>query len=187
MSNDIKIDKSQTCERYDIRGSLHDVSWSIIVIDERCGLFFVQSDWGDFSYRWPHHGRESFKHFLTEVNSGYLIDKLSKGYKKFSKSETLKQFCRDIIERRRDGNLSKEEARRVWEYIKIREDDWESSEGLFHVMWEESYNPFAELLYTDPCEVPHISVYDSGLLFFVEKVFPVFQQVLKEEINETKS
>jgi hypothetical protein len=64
-----------TCERYDLRWK--NCGWAIITIDENGGVFNCQSDYGDYSYCWPHHSRESFKHFLCEINTGYLLNKVA--------------------------------------------------------------------------------------------------------------
>ena len=56
--------QKSVCERYDVRDGNH--GWAIIMVDERGGVLQINSDFGNWSYNWPHHGRESFKHFLVE-------------------------------------------------------------------------------------------------------------------------
>ncbi|MFW9970258.1 MAG: hypothetical protein ACFFDF_08670 [Candidatus Odinarchaeota archaeon] len=69
--------KKSMSERYDIR--FGRCGWATITIDENGGLFNCQSDYGDYSYSWPRHGRKSFKHFLIEIckDKHYFLKKVA--------------------------------------------------------------------------------------------------------------
>jgi hypothetical protein len=70
--------KKSTCERYDLRWKRS--GWAIFTIDENGGLFNCQSDYGDYCYSWPNHGRKSFKHFILELaeDTHYFLKKVAK-------------------------------------------------------------------------------------------------------------
>ncbi len=56
----------------------HATGWAIWMIDERSGCVFVQSDWGDTSYRWNTGaiGAPTMKDFLCTAEPSYLVRKM---------------------------------------------------------------------------------------------------------------
>jgi hypothetical protein len=68
--------------------------WAVFYVDS--GLLSIQSDYGDYSYRWSSYG-ESFKDFLLSIDGHYLMTKLSGGSREFMFDETIKRIKKDII------------------------------------------------------------------------------------------
>lgn len=54
------------------------VGWAIWMIDERTGCVYVQSDWGDASYRWSMSsiGAPTMKDFIASAEPNYLARKM---------------------------------------------------------------------------------------------------------------
>jgi hypothetical protein len=94
-------------------------SWSIIFLDST-GCVAVCSDYGDWCYRWQtrYCGHDDFRQFLAHADSGYVAHKLGCGRREelqvYDGEATRKHIQRYICERRREGGLSKEEARHEW-------------------------------------------------------------------------
>lgn len=64
--------------------------WAKYIFDCDNGRFTVNSDVGDYSYCWGYNDHEDFMHFMTRVNAGYLLDKISsRTVFNVSKSKTL--------------------------------------------------------------------------------------------------
>ena len=104
-----------TVEKYDIRWNRGE--WAVFTIDNASGLMQCHSSYGDWGYSWPHHGRESFKHFIIEMERDwhYLLKKTSKPV--FDFDESIKYWKNHIIELRRDDSCTKEEARAAFDEI----------------------------------------------------------------------
>lgn len=85
------------CERYDVW--VGRSAWAVIMLDERGGVLSIQSDFGSYGHAWPSHGRQSFKHFLTELNDAhYLVGKLAPSREEFDGPGTIEGFRRAILE-----------------------------------------------------------------------------------------
>lgn len=174
-----RFEKS-TCEKYTIRWD--NGGWAIFTIDEK-GLFNCQSDYGDYQYMWPNHGRKSFKHFILELaeDSSYLLNKVSKkDYFNYEKS--LKSWEAKIIELRRGNDCIKEQAREAWDFLHDL-DDYSSDERLIQEKIYESEEIKAicpdEPWYT----FETIMEYSLDAIYFAEKIMPMFAEILKEEIE----
>jgi hypothetical protein len=163
------ITKAQV-EQYNIRGP-HGL-WAIITIDPR-GLFQAVSDVGDYAYDgWGHHGRPSFKHFLVQLREAdYFLSKVCRGdYEAFSYDRSVMEIRRRVCQRRRDGGLTKDEARACWdEVVEIEH----TNDGTYFVMAIERDCPaiFGHLFEHDYCEVPQVQVMKAWPLRFFEEIF----------------
>ena len=104
-----------TVDKYDIQ--LNRGEWAVFTIDNTSGLMQCHSSFGDWSYAWPHHGRESFKHFILEMERDwhYLLKKVSELV--FDFDESIKYWKNHIIELRKDDSCTKEEARAAFDEI----------------------------------------------------------------------
>src|SRR5436309_2433761 len=99
------------CERYVVRDGKS--GWAVIMLDERGGMVSIQSDYGNYGYRWPYHGTKSFKLFLTQIDNHYLVRKLTMDManrEEFDSDATLKRFEKRakevILEKRREQSFS---------------------------------------------------------------------------------
>lgn len=51
--------------------------WAKFIFDCDSGQLNINSDAGDFSYRWGFNENEDFMHLMTRINRDYLLDKIS--------------------------------------------------------------------------------------------------------------
>ena len=172
--------KKSTCERYDLRWKYN--GWATFTIDENGGLFSVQSDFGNYNYAWPKHGRESFKHFLIEITMSpdYILGKISnEDY--FDSDKAEKKWKSKIIELRKDRECTKEQARDAWEFlvndlsvdgsVDYIQNEIYGSSAISSISEEPWYDFEIELDY------PYMAVR------FVNEVMPMFSEILKKEIG----
>lgn len=181
---DYKVKKS-TCERYDLRWERG--GWAIITIDENGGLFNAQSDYGSYSYLWPCHGRESFKHFIQELatDSSYFLEKVAKA-DHFDFEENLKGWKRKLIELRKterwEKSLSKKNIKAAWDFFE--EIDSCYSKDMVEL---EIYNSGAikDLGIDEPWYVFETNTdYQYCARYFANRVMPMFAEILQGEIEK---
>lgn len=174
--------KKSTCERYDIR--LKDrYGWAIITIDENGGLFNAQSDYDNYSYSWPNHGRKSFKHFILELvrDKSYFLGKVAND-KYYYAEETEKAWKEEVIRARKEGELNQEEARELWDEI-TGFDYYVSNEGIQHQCYE-SY--IVSKYYCEPYySFDVIQGFSPMAHAFADIIMPILGEIIKQEIAET--
>jgi len=96
--------------------------WANFTINESTGEFSIQSDWGDWSYRWHTDslGKDvKLTKFLLKASPDYITEKLSYGPVLDLKDvvddeETLKAIRKHICEVRRARDIDKGDARDYW-------------------------------------------------------------------------
>ena len=147
--------------------------WAIIFIDET-GCFTALSDWGDVGYRWNQRGlpEGGFKRFLIQCEDSYLISKFGSQRREYDPEATLEAVKHDILQSRRDGQLSKEDAREEWDGLQTY--DNLSNDHDFSQWYTTTKLDAAEL---------HCMRYVRDVTNFVEKVMPRLREVLKAELN----
>ena len=175
-----KVNKS-VCERYDFR--FDQWGWAKITIDERDGMFSAQSDYGTYAYSWPHHGRKSFKHFLIEIarDSHYFLKKVS-SRTHFDYYKHLKKWKKAIIEARRAGECSTNEAREAWQFLEGLDDYSGSADAVMFRIYESSELQAVggdEFWYTFDVDKD----YPPDAINFVNIVMPALADVLQKEIG----
>lgn len=72
--------------------------WAIFDLDPRRGLFNVQSDCGNYAYRWPERGMDFLKLLTGDMADSYLLGKLCGKPKEFNAEatiETVKDYLKD--------------------------------------------------------------------------------------------
>lgn len=177
---DYKFKKS-TCERYDIRFGSY--GWAIFTIDENGGLFHCQSDYGDYSYLWPKHGRKSFKHFLIEItrSTDYLLGKISRETH-FDFDKCLRLWKKEIIKMRKEEEYSKEELREAWDFIE-NIDSGMPCECVQNELYDS--REISKICGGEPWYVFETDKdYPPSAVVFAKEVMPIFAEILKNEINE---
>lgn len=171
--------KKSTCERYDIR--LKDsCGWAIITIDENGGLFNAQSDYGSYSYSWPNHGRESFKHFILELvkDKSYFLGKVSSN-NYYYQDKTENAWKEKVIELRKEGELDKGQARELWDEI-IDFDYYTSAESLQHECYE---NDIVCKYCPEPWEeFELVTGFSSQANAFADIIMPILGEIIQKEI-----
>ncbi|BAO88955.1 hypothetical protein [Caballeronia cordobensis] len=121
-----KVTKEAPMERYSL--SNEHCMWATIALrdwtresgDGRvsyCGEIMIHSDYGDYAYSWGSMGHP-LKEFLTSINRGYVLNKLSGGEtERFDFDRTIEGVKKSVIEERRKRWFDKDEAREIWDEI----------------------------------------------------------------------
>lgn len=172
--------QKDVCEKYTLRFE-NGVDYAIFTIDET-GMFNCQSSFGNFNYKWYSFG-DNFKEFLSRLDDGYLLNKLcNRSY--FNAYEYIQDSKRTIIKKRRDYNLTGEQARTLWTFFDKTVDSCNDSVDIIR---NEFYcnSDLSEILGPEPwtSEYWPEADYSPDQLAFVNKVYPIFASILKEELN----
>ena len=162
--------------------------WAIFTINNKTGEFSIQSDWGNWSYRWgiSNLGEEAQAHekplayFLSDrTEAGYIVNKFSynrKDYEEFDGEETQEAIKKDIIRNRRDGEIDAEEARMYWD--KLDRIDFDDVNGFFQDM---EYNFTQDYIFGLPQE--YIVMRQTAHFNILQyKLLPFFFEYLKREV-----
>lgn len=90
--------------------------WFVVFMDEG-GCVSIQSDYGDYAYRWGSFG-DDIRAFLMQCNESYLIDKFTQSWPQVSKGKkSVRHIKESILDERRQKALSKEKARGLYDAI----------------------------------------------------------------------
>lgn len=74
--------------------------WYVAFLDS-IGCMSVQSDYGDYSYRWSNFGDKDFREWILTPNDHYLMSKFSQGKREFDSEatfEAVEEFVRNASE-----------------------------------------------------------------------------------------
>lgn len=95
------------------------------------GEILIYSSYGAWAHQWGHIG-QPFKQWLLDVECDYVAGKFlgSKAYQ-FDGEKTVEHLCQSIIEHRRSGDLTKNDARTIWDWVEENEIELSSSESEF--------------------------------------------------------
>lgn len=72
--------------------------WAIFDLDPGRGLFYVQSDCGNYAYRWPERGMDFLKLLAGNMTDSYLLGKLCGKPKEFNAEatvEAVREYLKD--------------------------------------------------------------------------------------------
>lgn len=155
--------------RYDVRTE-DDRRWLGTFLVTHDGLVACNTDYGSYSYWWTSTGCEDIREFLVEIDTGYLIGKFSPE-REYSGDATKKNVCSTILRMRREGSLTKDEARK--EFDRLVDHDLDSETGF--AFWYRD---------TDLVDAWEIPVYRANprVVAFSERVWPAFVKRLREEM-----
>lgn len=173
-----KVNKT-TAERYDIRIGY---DWGTFIVDTD-GSLLINSSYGNWAYGWGNHGRESFKHFLIEMQKdiSYLIMKLNGGKKEYFKlEETIQEVKKDIITERKNFSISKEDARDLYNFVK---EDLEETYDQTHFEVKIYESGLMDKVYFDYHSIPLRTEVDPSLRRFIDLFWPVLISTLNQELN----
>jgi len=136
------------------------------------GTFDCQSDYGNYANTWTAIGSRTFKQFLCGLDMDYFLKKTRpRDYRIFDAEKTCKQIKENIIESRKNNDLSKEDARTCWEEIDdIENEDPNDTTGFWYLLEKTR---LVELIYDwDPSAVPSATTYNYDCIAFWERVWP---------------
>jgi hypothetical protein len=166
-----------TLRRYALP-SINGEGWAVVVLGSD-GYFSTVSDWGNYAYWWGSHGREDFREFVIGLAGSidYAVGKLSPGRHTYDGPKTLASVKESICQLRRDGSLSREEARHEWDLLDRY--DLEDSEGDL-ARWMD---------HTQLIEAWGYAVYsrDSNAVGYAKHVLPRLAEVLKAELEAERA
>lgn len=193
------VRRDTTGQTYRIRTARHE--WATIVLfgwqtdsftdgtPRECGEILIHSSFGSWSHSWSHLGRP-FKAFLLKAERGYVASKfMGADAYKFDGKLTVSELRKRLLRWRQEGQLNKEDARQLWDYIEEREDELESSPNDFVGVMQEAKSELVnsvDMRYfvEEPWEHLATSL-DIQFAGFWREVWPVFLEQLKAEQVET--
>lgn len=180
MTVTISIKKNSDIQRYDIRVGYE---WATICITEG-GLFLVESSYGVYGHWWSHHGRETFKHFLVELDRDhdYVMGKLGRRTC-FYADKTVVEIKRQVLEERRNQNFTKEQAREAFDIEDLI--DYGTSQDLF-VQAIYDHEQLKDM-YQDYDALPIRLEFDISLQMFMKEIFTAFVTSIRQELNEVRA
>lgn len=165
--------KKKVVEQYELR---NEGEWAFITLDSNNGLFQSNSSFGNYSYSWPNHGRESFKSFLIEIDYDYFLNKVS-NMNEVDGIKTKEKWTKAILEDRKDRVLDMYEARKA--YDSLQTIDFSAS---MDSIWDQFYYSFLGDIYD--CMDFDLEVdFPIQARMFWEKIMKPFRKILKEELN----
>jgi len=171
---------------YKVRGVASIGGWADITIREweGGGSFSCQSDYGDYAYTWGSIGQGNLREFLCWVDKDYFLKKTRpKDYRVFDSEATHTAVREEILLKRRDRILTREEARACWyEYEEIiNGGNYISTDSFFYhlrhlelldILWENDYE-----------YVPTREKYNPECDAFWENIWPYIIEYWKEELK----
>ena len=146
--------------------------WARFIFDCDNGILNINSDAGNYSYKWGYNVYEDFMHLMSRIDKYYLLDKLSRR-SVFLLDESKKETIKCVEE---NG----------WEYYDIESEEyWEEIKQNIldiDVRTEESFY----------CEIDDIFPYIDWESIIIEKDYPcgakviadLFEKYLQPKIKE---
>jgi len=174
--------KKDICEKYTLKWKSKNW-WAVFTISGE-GMFNVQSDFGNYSYWWRSPGHRSFKEFLIDLEPTYTMGKLNDQRPRvFDVKSTVNSLKKEVIERRKEGEITQEFARSCFDDIdRIRRENSDTVDQYFSILHEISFLP--KLYDFDYSMIPCRTEYDPMLQGFMKHIYPEFVRILKEELQD---
>ncbi|WP_426751753.1 hypothetical protein [Myxococcus sp. Y35] len=159
-------------------------AWLADVILRSDGFFATVSDWGNYAFRWTSPGRP-FREFVAglETSPDYVCSKLEKR-DWWDARATLKSIREHIIEYRRDGSYSKEEAKEAWESVVEALGCWSRREA--RSVDEMDIGQFMAWCAETKVEMPYeFGRYDypPDVRSFAREVMPALATAIREQLK----
>lgn len=155
---------------YQVRVTPPHIEWARIWITDD-GCISILSDYGNYGYWFGGLPPCGMRAFLVQAGDDYLSGKFSAGKREIDHDATEQRIKRDIIERRREGDLDREEARAEWELMRgvnwsseLEQWDWARASKL----QDEPWRMFQEC-------------YPIQVTMFLKELWPLFVLQLKAE------
>lgn len=136
----MKVTRSNDMEVYRIR---HQGEWATICVQgwqatgidgtpREIGEILIYSSYGAWAYQWGHLALP-FKQWLAKADEpGYIAGKfLGANADVFDGEKSVRELRRSLLEHRRMGDLTKNDARAIWDFIEDHDDEMERSADLF--------------------------------------------------------
>ena len=175
--------KKGAAEKYMVR---RDGWVATIYLDEDTGEVSVAQGYQDnYAYCWsaPGRGKETLKEFLVTANASYVMDKFSYGMDKWlDYDKSLDQLNAELKQKLEDGVITKSQMEAI--EIEIEEnlgDDFDNTNHWYDCLYrcEELMEAYGH----DPHSLPCVTDVKPQLRGFMERVWPVFIEQLKRELD----
>jgi hypothetical protein len=165
--------------QYNLRGP----GWWATIVIEKSGCVFIQSDYGDYAYRWSSFG-DDIRKFLCSCDTHYLYGKFGGQLpREFNTPKTIKAIKKDLIEYRRNSYPSAKHAREIWDQIHSRINlNYTDADEFFHDIMD--HTDVMEIYSGDPTSVPIHTDPNFQLDSFLKLIWPEFIKYLQEEIKK---
>ena len=179
---DFSITKG-TAEVYYIRPD-DGFGWGIFLLDEMTGTLSCVTDYGNYACRWGNrHGRKSFKEFLAREGKDrhYFLKNLAgQSCIEYKHDETTQNWKQCLLESRRSRYCSKDDARHIWELIDGLDDN-----GVLAVR-EMLDDKITDSVLGPDVICDTVRGYNASATCFIDKLWPMFIEVLREELPEVE-
>jgi hypothetical protein len=167
MSSDVKF------WRYYVPSVDGVEGWGIFILDST-GMFSAVTDYGNAAYKFDVRAGEDIRKYFAKGVPGNLMEKLFYDLQRYDGDETLIRVKKCILEGRRNGSYSSEQARAEWDLLE--KNDWLDNEADFVRWYDDSI------------------IYDSGELYtmgyppscngFVNKLMPRLCSAIAKELAD---
>jgi hypothetical protein len=141
------MDPAAAVDRFIIR---KEHEWAFVYVDEKTGVFACYSSFGTYAYCWTHIGDRTLKQFLSGLNFDYFMGKTRRDYLRFDFDATVEGIKQHIKEGRRNGDLTKAEARAAWGSIEDLSDENSPDRFADSLYWSK---PLMHAYGNDMCDV----------------------------------
>ncbi len=165
---------SKQVREYSLRSPGNRWLAEIIIRDD--GYFSTVSEYGRYVYWWGSAG-DNFREFLIDCDSDYLLTKFCGRCEEYDGDRTVKAVKEHILRHRRELGVSRENARKEWDLFD-RFSNLESREDFARWYDQTSLDCAYEFAVYD---------YPGQARGFMERVLPVFKDVLRAELAAEKA
>lgn len=190
----MSVTKTTDAEHYIVRKNLE---WASIVVrcwqaeeygkTRHCGEILIHSSYGSWANSWGYCGSQ-FKQFLIGLNFDYIFTKfMGHEFKVFDGELSVRRLRDRLIESRKEGGVTKDEARECWDEIEGRESELESSEREFvdavYAIVHRVDSGRVQRIFCEPWELIRKTA-DQQAVGFWRDIWPEFAAALKAELAE---
>ncbi len=138
--------------------------WARFTFDCDAGALTVNSDAGDYSYRWGYNENEDFMHLMSRIDKYYLLNKIS------DKSKFL-------LEESKKGTIENIELNGFKEYGIETEEEWKEYKQKIMNLFIEDERSFLD-------SVSYIIPDINGEDIYTEKDYPAGAKVIAEMFDK---
>jgi hypothetical protein len=150
--------------------------WGEIVLSSG-GFFAAVTDFGNYAFAWRNWGEGDFRDWFADLekSTDYLLGKIAK--EQYDPQATERHIKQCIIQRRRDDDLSRNEARDEWEFVSGLGD----GETTFDE-WGRTTRHFQDDWYEFRC-----NEFPGDAQAFAERMMPRLAAVIRAELAKEAS
>ena len=163
--------------------------WAIFTANASTCSFSIQSDWGDYSHRWPAggSGKTPFLEWLArscKSSPDYIAEKFSYDSPRLKdqhdEDATQTAIFAELLTARKEHDLTRDEAAERWEDVKSGRWSLGSPDIIFATMPDWAW----EMFETSP---PMETRTPGEMVILVKSLIPFFGEVLTEHLAEKKT